>query len=156
MREFFRGWRRKVGVGTLLLACLISAAWGFSTHVYALVDHHFGDWQYHALSYDGKFALWRYKPNDWVRKRRVQLIHCWGANRSDLDNYRITIEAQKDVYSRRFAACGFSNQGRENEIGPTEFMEFTVPYWQPILPLTLLSACLILWKPRQRTGTSHA
>src|SRR4051812_18429979 len=30
MQEFFRGWRRKLGVVTLVIACILAAGWGRS------------------------------------------------------------------------------------------------------------------------------
>lgn len=38
MRQFFRGWRRKAGVVTLILACLVMAAWMRSQWVQGQVD----------------------------------------------------------------------------------------------------------------------
>ena len=35
MRELFRGWRRKVGLATLVMACLLMGAWARS---YAVRD----------------------------------------------------------------------------------------------------------------------
>jgi hypothetical protein len=144
MNDFFQGWRRKTGFATLVLAVLISAAWGLSSQVSVTIDQDLGDWQYHAHSRDGEFGVWWYRPNEWVRRRSVQWF--WGKDRAALNFW---IEANRDVCSRKFEGCSFSNQESENQIGATDFAELTVPYWQPILPMTLLSAFLILWKPRR-------
>ena len=52
---------------------------------------------------------------------------------------------------------GFYFSEREFMPGPLfRIAESTVPYWSLACPLTLLSAYLILWKPRKRTGAEHA
>lgn len=155
MCEFFKGWRRKCGCAVLLLATLICAAWGASTQLCILVDHDVGDWQYHAHSYNGEFGLWRYKPNDWPRNQGCEWYTSWG-NHKLWRFIRTSLNAEREVCSRRFVGCGFSKQLSENEIGATDFAELTVPYWQPILPLTLLSTYLVLWKPRKRAEPDHA
>lgn len=150
MGEFFNGWRRKVGCATLLLATMTGAAWGLSMLLCISIDHDVGDWQYHAHLYDGEFALWWYKPNDWLHRKNVEWFTTWGANCDDLRHYHIWFEVQRECLSGKVAGCGYINQGRENEIRPTDFAVLTLLYWQPIVPLTLLSAVLIFWSPRPK------
>lgn len=149
MRSFFQGRRRKWACATLLVAILLSAVWGASTQVCVMVDHDYGDWQYHVHLYDGELGLWWYKPNDWVRQQNLEWYTRLG-NRDLWDFTAADFKAERNVCSGRFVGCGFLTQDRENEVGPTDFMELMVRFWQPTLPLTLLSAYLMLSTTRKR------
>jgi hypothetical protein len=61
--EFFKGWRRKLGLVTLAIACLAAVGW---TRSYVVADTISVDlfWQqYVMISVDGSFA-WDWYPSD--------------------------------------------------------------------------------------------
>ena len=60
MRDFFKGWRRKAGCATLLMACVFVAIWMRS---FTAIDHfhlEFDESRFEAVSHDGLFSIdWR-------------------------------------------------------------------------------------------------
>lgn len=109
MLEFFRGWRRKTGVVTLVMALVLMTGWVRSFHFCDL--------------------LWIQSP--------------WGSHfvYSECGHFRAWVFS-----GRRFATiCGWVLSQ------PGEWMHDgnSVPYGPIVIPLTLLSAYLILWKPRK-------
>ena len=95
MREFFRGWRRKVGCVTLVMACALALNWAAS---YSTVN----------------------LPEDYY---------------PDLESHHGNIEYTKFVGTRREVV-------------------WQIPYSFVTVPLTLISAYLILRKPR-KVGAEH-
>lgn len=104
MREFFRGWRRKVGCVALVLAC------GFAT---------------------GWMRSYEY---DWFEISGVRISSCNGS----------------------FGPSRIAETKQGPWVIPKHEIVVPIPYWAPTISLTLLSAYLILWKPRQRMGSDHA
>ena len=120
MIEFFRGWRRKIGLLTLLMASLFMAGWNRSLHIADSVDIQppcFGNGLLH--SHHGNLDFY-WKSNSPFRRE-----HRW----------------------RTFPLTHFS------EVQPN--MQ-TISYLTIAIPLTVLSAILILTppgKPVQKIGT---
>ena len=98
MGEYFRGWRRKLGLVTLVLACTIT-------------------------------GLWRAVPD------------------SDFDGLSIALDVQFTVQEAGFQVVW---QAFSSAVGISEQIEWLVPYSTVVIPLTLLSAFLLLFKPRQK------
>ena len=95
MGEFFRGWRRKAGLVTLAMACLLTVAWMRS-----------------CVTLD-EFLL------------------------ESLDGWIVSSDQTIQFESSVSDASGMVGIGTI----------WSVPYWSLVLPLTLLSAWLILIKP---------
>ena len=152
MREFFRGWRRKVGCVTLSLACMAMGAWIRSLVV---------------------------KDEISVRKN-VGITTHFISNRSRLGWKSVTIDdplstnftinfyfakpAKEDDFYRghdvrwkwRWRCCGFEF-GRFTPNGPRWAEDiWIVPYWSIVTPLTLISAFLLLKKPKTSTQPQTA
>ena len=134
MGEFFKGWRRKAGLVTLVMACLLMVAWMRSYGRYDEVR-----FSLHSISSDGGALLWgRHVPAtgrrhilDTSENAHVAAFvwyRDWGGFRSE---HRIF--TQPNVFS--------------------EHNSWTIPYWSLVLPLTLLSAWLILVTPRNEKRT---
>ena len=99
MRDFFHGWRRKVGCALLVMAISAMYLWICSYAVPVSFDLVYR-YQFYVIESSGGGILW----SQWV---------------SD---------------------------------GPDPMQTITaIPYWLLTASLTLLSAYLILWKPRKRT-----
>ena len=105
MFNYFRGWRRKAGLVTLLMACVFAAGW-----VRSLTE----------IDRLGLFGGW---------------VCSWGGSMRLVEVSFIT--TQIGGASVRAAQL-------------TPF--FSIPYWMIVLPLTLLSAWLLLSKPRILTS----
>ena len=128
MREFFHGWRRKVGVATLVIACAIAGFWMATGDHQDGVSFQLRQRQYVFYSVGGQIVclempahggFWRLSSDDYEPMRSIvaKLEQNWGE-----------ISQYKDFAVKRRA----------------------IPLWGLLLPLTLLSAYLILWKPRKR------
>ena len=124
MREFFNGWRRKLGVVTLVMACVVVISWVRS----CLRDESaFIRFERLAIFFhheNGRFVVWRDVmanegvPFGWETGDRID-----GSHASTKTPPQWILNAQ--------TAAG--------------------QHWVLATPLTLLSAYLILWKPRKRT-----
>jgi hypothetical protein len=114
MRDFFRGWRRKAGIATLVLACCFASIWVSSTT----------DWPE---------AYWL----------NVQLECYRGGIKIQLKEATVT-SARRDslgsVTDSTFVA--------------QDLASITLPYWSFTIPLTLLSAYLLLIPSRKRPPTT--
>ena len=132
MHEFFHGWRRKAGVVTLVIALAMVALWSRSYRINDIGMLAVGDWQHEFSSING-VILWRSwrpvgtRPSDGYEMVPVLALQ------------RVASVKGIDWLSR------FDNSDTKR-----------IAYWSLILPVTLFSAYLILWKPRKRKGPDHA
>ncbi len=103
MREFIRGWKRKIGVVTLLMACLFMSWW---------------------IQSFGKFVGDFYFP--------------YGGSLRSLDG--------------RLSYRGYTTELLQNSHGKgiNEVEYWSIPYWSIVPPLVVLSAYLLLTKPRAK------
>ena len=147
---FFSGWRRKFGVVTLFLACLFTAGWvrghgikdvyqfgnGEGKVFQTLVSSHHGMMWIRSEVFGGSSINWNpgwfAYPID-----STAVLHS--------DESRIVCEIKS-----RWKWCGFDfceswdkDKYRSNHRN--------IPYWSIVVPLTLLSAFLLLSKPLQST-----
>lgn len=151
MRDVFKGWRRKVGCVTLLLALAIAGLYirsrvvedilvyrqdaiiGLSTGPHGLSWSRYTPW----IPDSGSPASWDY----------AQDLVSSASKRDRYDGYLVVWRWQWE---------GFDFGERQEEHYTKQLIDWTIPHWSVFIPLTLLSAYLILWKPRQRTGSDHA
>jgi hypothetical protein len=136
MREFFRGWKRKVGCVTLLLACVFTAGWLRSRFV---TDH---------ITLTTKAY-----PLITITNRLSILEASWFDDKLKLTFHRrwtvtpITAQSKPSPNSKLFFwwdTPPLSTGGREIHRGDS----FAIRYFVIVIPLTLLSAFLLLSKPR--------
>jgi hypothetical protein len=127
MRDYFRGWGRRVGCVTLVMACGLLGIWVRSYAVYDFIDIVASDRLNRITSCHGKIglAVWDdsggMPPFGWVCVRAV-----------------VVNAIEPDAHA---AYLGLVRDGDNS---------YLASYWQATAPLTLLSAYLILWKPRKR------
>lgn len=135
MREFFRGWHQKMGCVTLVMACVLMGAWArsFAVRDQIITLPQFGYGQM-LTSEAGhlEWVTWKanyptsYIPAEW---RSQQLPD------TKLGKVRLFRRVKATM-------VGVSLAGPKIE-------GFAVPHWLIAGPLAVLSAGLILWKPRQ-------
>jgi hypothetical protein len=113
MREFFRGWRRKIGVMPLVVACAFMAGWVRSQALFDQIAA-----RGNLFLSNGGCVVWDWKG--------------WGGSDSSIT----------DWYSNM--ATPFDEDWYLGSDG------VRLPYWAIVIPLTLLSAHLLLSKPRPR------
>lgn len=124
MHEFFHGWRRKLGTVVLGIALVSSTAW---TRSYLKPAQH-----------------------------SLGSVFVWSVNG--------TVTLGRIVSQREYVTPGFIQDSTWNWAGFTvgtyhQFYgrieiiseQLIAPYWSITTPMTLLSAYLLLWKPRKRT-----
>ena len=138
MLPFFHGWRRKAGCVTLVLALVIMAGWARSYTVRDVITTAplFG--QGHTLSSDvGELQWVSWKANS----PRPQFPAGWrsqGLRYTKLPKIRLFRPVKFQMVTASLA--GTNAEG------------FATSHWLFVLPLTLLSTYLILWKPQKRVN----
>ena len=105
MREFFKGWRRNLGVLTLILACVVTAWW---------IKSLFSPTLPYRLQID-------FEPQG--LRVAIQEVEFAAFTTGSL----VTITRTNSWFNR---------------------LVVPLPYWSVVIPLTLLSAWLLLSKPR--------
>ena len=153
MGEFFHGWRRKIGVVTLLLTCVLMAGWlrSFVVGDTVLFSEGFTTVALHSCT------------------GRLYLIA--GTDSTRFDEPTKLMQPEWHVFppinfvmpdppehSGGFQFMGFVIGANKSHPGQIEYRSDVclIPYWLIILPLTLLSAYLLLSKTRQSTPTKIA
>ncbi|HEY4260326.1 MAG TPA: hypothetical protein VGM98_09200 [Schlesneria sp.] len=161
MREFFRGWRRKVGCVTLALACIVTSLWVRSLSRADDVFLPFGDQATIQLisqkstltvrKFVSRFRVGTAK----VGPDRILLLGVFPPTKSSTGNVALSADERNrsqlgTPYAWKFKVCGVGLATYEDHQRPLRVVIFTIPYWSIAIPLTLLSAYLILWKPRKQ------
>jgi hypothetical protein len=122
MHEFFNGWRRKAGCVTLMIALLFMGGWIRSTTDRDTAVIRTGTNSFFGFeSEDGSMRLAHFSSDHPV---------------TFFGNFEFESDLRSDALSLM-------------AVVPSE-LRFAVPYWSIAVPLTLLSAYLILWKPRPK------
>lgn len=139
MGDFFHGWRRKAGCVTLVMACALTSEWTRSpttdneiplSRTVGFVSSH-GSLTVVVMDRGGHRAEWYPAQSD-------RIIYHTG--RSWSKKWRRTVAVVN------LGTDEYGNAERVEDIARW----CRVPYWSIVVPLTLLSAYLILWKPRKR------
>ena len=77
----------------------------------------------------------------------------WRSSQPDSSDPAMPLRLDGDSF---WCFWGFSYHGGSDPPFQEPFQVWRIPYWSLVFPLTLLSAFLILWKPRKQTGPDHA
>ena len=156
MREFFRSWRRKVGVVTLAMACVFMVVWVRSELTYDSVFVNRGKVSYRILTHDSAFTFLRFQSTS--REFAFDPLPVWTSTdfgdrkRMPFDDMQgMDIDWRVDCFGFHFGA-GLSKDRLKLE--PDAYLNIAVvPYWSITIPLTLISLWLLLFKPRSSTRT---
>lgn len=158
MREFFRCWKRKTGSMALVMACTFAVGW-LRSRVYAdcIAPYRTESCNHWLASAQGQLK-WFYVnlPKGWlvsVNPPRYSLSE--PVNRypdTELEpifgGVVISWYWHWQAWGFRFGHC---------DVSGFEIVTWQVPYWSVVIPLTLLSAYLLLSKPRQsKQPVTHA
>jgi hypothetical protein len=140
MREFFRGWKRKVGVVMLLFACVLMMGWVRSKF----------------RMYEASMPIGRHVLAEIISEREYLFV---GIERDDTcengwNEFRLGSEPTRRFPQKQIAWlwCFGIGWGRDYEtVGrwiDRDAILFICPYWSIVIPLTAISAWLLLSKPR--------
>ncbi|HEY4258608.1 MAG TPA: hypothetical protein VGM98_00550 [Schlesneria sp.] len=128
MREFFRGWRRKIGLVTLVMAVALLGLWSISIDRFCYL-------QFPMLGYEFAFASLNGQVAWATRENPDGHFHC-----------RTGTNSQYDV-ATHLELCTLYESGWGSDAQLIDYSPFT-------LPLAFLSASLLLVPSRKRLPTS--
>ena len=145
MREFFSGWRRKIGVLTLVMACVLMAGWVKSILAIDIAVIPFqANSAVTVFSEDQLFGVqYQFEPLGLHRTTRLSWVSHATAHHISKNLFpdaRLTWH-----YRIRGFGCAEYLEIRENG---SRLIFWLIPYWSIVLPLTLFSAFLLLSKPK--------
>jgi hypothetical protein len=145
MREFFRGWKRKVGVVTLLMALAFMGGWVRSFWICDLIVAPNGGHSYHEIFSSGNWIGWVMVP---CTKGTVPKTYrsFYGWHKSNVDR-RVTEEGPFSSVSVHMEVKGAGYNFKYSELANAHLI---FPYPSIVVPLTLLSAFLLLSKPKPK------
>lgn len=149
MREFLQGWRCKTGLVTLAMALLLAAEWGRSHVVVDDITCVAQQAFQQFYSAHGRICWKRVSPypydlpaewktHDATKRGTGSVTDGWDMTKVDWYWECAGIEFVRGTNKASYAR-GHPKSRAE---------EWIIPYWSLVLPLTLLSAWLILFKPR--------
>ena len=132
MHTFFHGWRRQAGVVTLVMALALMSGWIRSLSVTDSCQLPVGGrWQAGCVSHRGRFS-------------------CGWTDLEGAMDYEWRTVPNHGPIALRIRGLYFDFTGGQAPNPSGKLSPHIIPYWCVVLPLTLLSAYLILWKPRKR------
>lgn len=143
--SYFKPPRRKLGVITLLTACVLTIGWIRSEYIKDLISFLFpGGVKDTVYSVSGKIYWLRY-PEPSMGPVHGIVSYVMPAQGWEAEFHSPAIE-----WSWRWQEFGSGKHRR----GWVRF--WSAPYWSIVLPLTSLSAYLLLSKPRQKRARGAA
>ncbi len=136
MGAFLKPLRRKIGVLTLVVSCILLAGWIRSRFIGDFVA--FSTSHYPLVTISSRLGTIEFA---WYREYSLQTKPQWSASpiRSEHGNANA-----KDSFAYAWGIGEVTTAGRVISKGTT----LTVHFWAIVLPPTLLSAWLLLSKPR--------
>jgi hypothetical protein len=146
MGGFFKGWRRKVGCVALVMAC---ALLGLSIRAQFVLDSFYFQFTESPPSYwlvtTGSGVYWDGSSEVDMTTRSLSRWDTIPYTPKQPRDFTAWTPSDSVIWQRQW--CGFYIGEIEASFGASSY--WVVPYWAMILPLTLLSAFLILWPQRR-------
>ena len=143
MREFFHGWRRKAGVVTLVVACAMMGMWMRSRFQEDSIRFTAFSRRNLIMSTSSRISWWSWNEPP-------------GAPRPPaLMTGPLTPEGRLEAAFWTGVDFCLHTDLKDARMSDTDVRHHcNHPYWPFVLPLVLLSAYLILWKPRKQQPTA--
>lgn len=158
MREFFKGWRRKLGCVLLGVACALTCGWVRSLETYDHVNMNLREWRYAFASIDGRIWLFRTSAVE-EGKSTYWFSGAVSERTTDKSGQRRPFDPNRPSYKLwlRWEVAGFHLSAGEIQepVTPVRFTNVLIPYSWFVIPLTLLSADLLIRKPRKTTKAGN-
>ncbi len=150
MRDFFHGWRRKAGVISLVTACVLMGLWFRSRHMRDSLQVRVADNVAYLFISNESELVWqslRHEPTETIQLRRFAVMkRTVSENRNYLYDRRRSVTTKEDYLH----SVSFKTIGGSWTVNDAKLAAWKIPDWCVVLPLTLLSGYLILWKPRRQ------
>jgi hypothetical protein len=143
MSPYFKPWRRKIGVVTLLMACMFAAGW--------IRSRSRGD----LLQFERGKAIYRIASSSRGMSWETISFNHLGAVKTPTGYFSLDgngFDPFVDIPEIELDLSRFGFHIVESKLDPHAGFRsrlFAVPYWSVVIPLTLLSAWLLLSKPRR-------
>jgi hypothetical protein len=155
LNTFFRGWRRKIGVLTLLITCVLTGGWLRSLSTQDTFTVGFGSSiQYKLISIAGQLII----ANVSIDGERPIRTISWTSQKISEHGWEMVLQLRDSSQLRWINAISSDLFSTGNDEMGANFISFVVkwcqfPYWMVVTPLTALSAFLLLTKPCKLTQT---
>ncbi|MDB5343116.1 MAG: hypothetical protein JWP89_1493 [Schlesneria sp.] len=162
MREFFHGWRRRVGCVTLVMALALMGFWMRSRIVFDRLAHYTRTSMQRLTSCDSMLWLEDRQAVEGAKSHWPGVSFRWNLGLQGAGKYTpyqdVSPTFKKESWRRRTRFAGFDFgefQDTSDWAGALPATTYRcrvwgIPYWSMVAPLTILSLYLILWKPRNR------
>ena len=149
MGDYFKPLRRKIGVVTLLLACVFMAGWVRSQTIKDEFTINRIEGVFHHLTSNCSRLAWKTVTIRNPKTHRY-ISPFYFARPADVDHlYRGRISPE--AWKWRWQFWGFEFGRFTSSLSHDEKI-YVVPYWSITVPLTLLSFWLLLLKPSKSTS----
>ena len=140
MSEFFRGWKRKLGAATLLMALVFLGGWVRSYSTVDWTDFSSGNYQREKLESRNGAIYWESTVRPTSQPKLPWVFPKW-CRASLLHSGYVPID---DLVDWRWEGYGFRSGVIDEYDGKSTFQ--AIPYWSIVIPLTLISLWLLLSK----------
>lgn len=148
MGGYFHGWKRRIGILTLLMACVITAGWVRNSFFIESILVAFGRTSAAWLwSSDSALCLETHQIDDDVQLDDFPVFPQFFSRNRNFSEDSIWRNIEDPLFLLHRKWCGFGF-----DVNDDSTIRTVVPYWSLVLPTTLLSAWLLLSKPRQSTS----
>jgi hypothetical protein len=150
MGDFFKGWRRRIGILTLVLACVVMGSWLRSQKV---VDHiiiRCSETGHESLaSVDGRLFWISFNPdrNNFKNAKMRMVWPKWEAQLSARPGDSLFGNLHTGSSGWQSFGIGSGVVTRRFPLLDNVLIKFwIIPYWTIVIPLTLLSALLLFFQ----------
>ena len=149
MREFFRGWRRKAGLVTLMLALVFMMGWisSFSASIHLNLR----PTEFTMLSIASIGGSLAFGGTDGRELKFIPNYHIWSiSDFIDIHDERLRKNGKQRFRWLAFEIIDFEEDYYVGEIKPVARVHLRIlicPYWSIVVPLTAISTWLLLSKP---------
>lgn len=145
---FFKPLRRKFGVVTLVMACVFACGWVRSVYISEVVSSLISDQtQVFMNSTDGMFWCGRFivhDPGYFSSQPTLRWVQ-YDDNKFNREDWELSWYWCFSDGGMVAHSSGTTPQNQQYDY----FLVAMMPYWSIVIPMTLLSAYLLLSKPRQ-------
>jgi len=148
MREFFKGWRRKVGCVTLVMALAACGVWMRGHFVADTVSIASGSLTERQICFCNRGIVLVYLAETESGNGLMYPRFDWASERYPDRHYPGEIPSPIDAIADD-GVWGFGYYGQRN--GYESFQIVIIPFLSVTAPLTLLSAYLLLWPGKRVT-----
>ena len=148
---YFKPLRRKFGVITLVMACVFAAGWVRSLFVFDVLSIDPGGSRGAGLySLQSSLSFSRISRESPPEAETGEFTPVASPLWQSEPSSNIPPLFENDAFDWKWKFCGFGFGIAESPLGQEVLS--VAPYWSIVIPLTLLSAYLLLSKPRKKPG----